>query len=122
MSKLRGDGQARSNQVPLLWGRSDYARQPSVKRGLLVAAGLFVLLGVGVCSFAGVYSIQPIGAIPEGRTLLVVRASGEPFFNSPDAVCLERVGYVSLMCRMMALGQSPTDRILLRLPYIEWTY
>ena len=32
----------------------------------------------------GFYTVQPIGALPEGITLLVWRHSGEPFFNSPD--------------------------------------
>lgn len=70
----------------------------------------------------GFYTIQPIGALPEGKTLLVWRASGEPFFNSPDAVCLDRLGYVNLFCRGLALGDVPVDRILLRLPYWHWAY
>lgn len=72
--------------------------------------------------FCGFYSIPPIGALPEGRTVVVWREGGEPFFNSPDALCLERMGGVSLMCRGMAMGQGPTDRIILRLPYQEWAY
>lgn len=72
--------------------------------------------------FCGFYSIPPIGALPEGGTIVVWRDSGEPFFNSPDALCLERMGSVSLMCRGIAMGQAPTDRIILRLPYMEWAY
>jgi hypothetical protein len=82
---------------------------------ILAVTALFYL-------FLGFYSIQPIGALPEGRTLLVWRGSGEPFFNSPDAVCLDRMGYVSLMCRSVAMGQGPIDRIVLRLPYLAWAY
>jgi len=73
-------------------------------------------------SFCGFYSIQPIGALPEGSTLIVWRASGEPFFNSPDALCLQRMNGVSLLCRAMAMGQAPMDRIILRLPYQTWAY
>lgn len=83
--------------------------------GSAVFAVAFYLL----CGF---YSIQPIGALPEGATAIVWRKSGEPFFNSPDALCLERLGGVSLLCRGMAMGQAPLDRILLRLPYQEWAY
>jgi hypothetical protein len=72
--------------------------------------------------FCGFYSIQPIGALPEGSTILVWRNSGEPIFNSPDAVCLKRTGNVSLMCRGLAMGQAPVDRIVMRLPYIEAAY
>lgn len=70
----------------------------------------------------GLYSIQPIGAVPEGATAIVWREPGEPFFNSADGMCLRRIGSVSLMCRMMAMGTAPKDRILLRLPYQRWAY
>lgn len=85
--------------------------------------------GVGAATSAaafyflcGFYSMQPIGALPDGATAIVWRDSGEPFFNSADALCLERVGGVSLMCRGMAISQAPLDRIILRLPYQEWAY
>jgi hypothetical protein len=85
------------------------------------------LLGGGVFSllfyiFCGFYTVQPIGALPEGATAIVWRDSGEPFFNSADALCLERMGSVSLMCRGMAMVQGPTDRIIVRLPYMHFAY
>lgn len=84
---------------------------------------VIVLIGAGLFyHFCGFYSVQPIGALPEGATAIVWRQSPEPFFNSPDALCLERMGGVSLMCRAMAAGQAPKDRILLRLPYWRWAY
>lgn len=82
---------------------------------------LSILLAIAL-SQIGVYTIQPIGALPEGRTVIIWRASGEPFFNSPDAECLRIQQGVSLLCRGIALGHAPTDRIILRLPYIEWAY
>ena len=72
--------------------------------------------------FCGFYSIQPIGAIPDGRTAIVWRAEGEPFFNSADARCLERLGSVSLFCRAAAMSAAPTSRIIVRLPYQNWAY
>jgi hypothetical protein len=66
--------------------------------------------------------VQPLGALPEGVTLVVWRNSGEPFFNSADATCLRKMGSVSLFCRLMALGQAPKDRIISRLPYWEFAY
>ena len=72
--------------------------------------------------FCGFYTVQPIGALPDGATAIVWRASGEPFFNSADALCLERMGGVSLLCRGMAMGQAPTERIIVRLPYQRWAY
>jgi hypothetical protein len=72
--------------------------------------------------FCGFYTLQPVGALPEGMTAVVWRAEGEPFFNSPDGLCLERTGQVSLICRAMALGKAPKDRILLRLSYMRLAY
>ena len=85
-------------------------------------AALLILAGVAFRLLCGFYTVQPIGALPEGRTLIVWRAAGEPFFNSPDAECLQRTGGVSLMCRLIALGQAPTDRIVVRLPYMRFAY
>lgn len=86
---------------------------------VLIGIAAFAVLFYLLCGF---YSVQPIGALPDGGTAIVWRKSGEPFFNSPDALCLERVGSVSLMCRGMAMVQAPTDRIILRLPYLGWAY
>ncbi len=85
------------------------------------------LLGIGAFLalfyvFCGFYTVQPIGALPEGSTAIVWRDSGEPFFNSADALCLERTGSVSLMCRGMAMGRAPIDRIIVRLPYMHFAY
>ena len=93
---------------------------PRRKAPLLAALAIgFSLLFYAFCGF---YTVQPIGALPDGATAIVWRDSGEPFFNSPDALCLERMGGVSLLCRGMAMTMAPTDRIILRLPYQEWAY
>ncbi|MCP3732996.1 hypothetical protein M9978_21510 [Sphingomonas sp. MG17] len=88
--------------------------------------GWLWLIPLPICAafyfFCGFYTVQPIGALPDGATAIVWRESGEPFFNSADALCLERVGYVSLLCRGMAMGRGPTDRIIVRLPYMDWAY
>jgi hypothetical protein len=88
----------------------------------LILVVLVVVVALIVVSQMGFYTVQPIGTLPQGVTLLVWRASGEPFFNSPDAVCLKVQGNVSLLCRGLALGKAPVDRIILRLPYMEWAY
>lgn len=84
---------------------------------LLVAALLLLLY-----SQLGLYSIQPIGALPQGGTVLVWRRGGEPFFNSPDGACLRAQGSVSLICRLGAMAHAPVDRVILRLPYQSWAY
>lgn len=96
------------------------AASPRRRRWLapLLAAALLLALYTQL----GFYSIQPIGALPEGSTVLVWRQGGEPFFNSPDGTCLRVQDGVSLLCRMAALKVAPTERILLRLPYQSWAY
>ena len=83
---------------------------------LIIAIAVFVWLTMGL------YAIQPIGALPEGVTLVVWRSSNEPFFNSPDAMCLKAQGSVSLLCRGIAVANAPTDRTIIKLPYKEWAY
>lgn len=85
---------------------------------------LLLIAAFSVCfyMFCGVYTVQPMGAVPDGGTIIVWRENGEPFFNSADGACLERTGSVSLLCRMVALGQGPIDRKIMRLPYQRWAY
>jgi hypothetical protein len=97
--------------------------EPRKRRYLwLWALGSFLGFCILFRVFCGFYTIQPIGAAPKGSTVIVWRETGEPFFNSPDALCLERVGSVSLLCRGMAISQAPVDRIIIRLPYWAWAY
>ncbi len=90
-------------------------------------ATLLVLLIAGVIFYNlfGFVAIQPIGAIPDGVTLLVNRSGTQlQFFDSPDAMCLRSQGYVSLLCRVGALAAlgNKKEIIVLRLPYIESFY
>jgi hypothetical protein len=84
---------------------------------------LVTVLVVGVLlTQVGVYSVQPIGALPQGATVIYWRHSNEPFFDSADALSLRATGSVSLLSRLAALGHAPVDRIILRLPYLEAAY
>jgi hypothetical protein len=73
----------------------------------------------------GVFSIQPIGALPDGITFIYYSRSSEmSFFSSPDGLCIQMQGGVSLLCRMTALSAASdlTNRIIIRLPYSRWAY
>jgi hypothetical protein len=73
----------------------------------------------------GVFTIQPIGALPEGVTLIYhSRNPKMAFFSSPDGLCLKIQGSVTLLCRMSALSAVTelTDRVIMKLPYINWAY
>lgn len=70
-----------------------------------------------------VFVIPPIGAIPEGRTLIISKLNKTEFVDSSDAMCERTQGGVSLLCRGMllaAVAQNAT--IYIRLPYSEWLY
>jgi hypothetical protein len=95
---------------------------PVRSKSKTIAIVIIVALLLIVVSRMGFYTVQPIGALPGGVTLIVWRASGEPLFNSPDAVCLKLQEGVSLLCRGLAMAQAPVDRIILRLPYMDWAY
>ena len=94
--------------------------------------GLYILLAFIVifiifCALVrpGVFTIQPIGALPEGVTFIYHSRNSEmPFFSSPDGLCLEMNGGVSLLCRGIAMSASSDliDRIIIRLPYSRWAY
>jgi hypothetical protein len=73
----------------------------------------------------GVFTIQPIGALPEGVTFIYHSRNPEmPFFSSPDGLCLKMQGSVTLLCRaasLSAVGEL-SDRIIIKLPYNRWAY
>jgi hypothetical protein len=67
--------------------------------------------------------IQPIGALPEGRTLVVSRLTNTKLVDSPDAICQRLQGGVSLLCRAMVMGEIAEEAtIYLRLPYSKRLY
>jgi hypothetical protein len=73
----------------------------------------------------GVFTIQPIGALPEGVTLIYHSRKPEmPVFSSPDGLCLQIQGSVNLICRAATLSAAEelADRIIVRLPYSHWAY
>lgn len=90
---------------------------------LIVVAGIFLVVWFLVRP--GVFTVQPIGALPEGVTFIYHSRGPEmPFFSSPDGLCLEMQGSVSLLCRGAALAgvSELTDLIIIRLPYNHWAY
>jgi hypothetical protein len=73
----------------------------------------------------GVFTVQPIGAAPEGLTFLYYgRGPDMPLFASPDGLCLKLDRGVSIWCRATAIaGVAPlTERIIVRLPYSRFAY
>lgn len=99
----------------------------SMKRGrpvkLFIAIGAIVLAGLICAQFFSIYVIQPIGAIPQGRTLIISRLNSLNFIDSADAWCERNMGYVNLLCRSFAMANVvEKSRIVARLPYSQFLY
>ncbi len=92
-----------------------------MKRLLSVISLLVV--GTIASQFVTIFVIQPIGAVPEGRTVIITRLNTMNFIDSADAWCERNIGSVNLLCRgaVMARVANQTT-ILMRLPYSSILY
>lgn len=88
---------------------------------LLVATGVVAALLLIAATQVTLFVVPPIGALPTGKTLLIVRGPNMKFIDSADGMCKRLDGGVSTLCTLVFLGGVFTDRtILARLPYSEW--
>jgi hypothetical protein len=95
---------------------------------LLSAAGVAVWFTFAIWTgYYSVYSIPPSSEDPKGRTLVVSREPGEPMFDSPNVKPAKKPQDPEQKGGM-GFGAAPkgkkpiADRIIIRLPYIEWAY
>jgi hypothetical protein len=91
----------------------------------LLLSLLVVLLISWVLFRPGVFTIQPIEALPEGVTYIYHSRGPEiPFFASADGLCLKRNGELTLLCRAEGISGSAelAERAFIRLPYSRWAY
>jgi hypothetical protein len=87
---------------------------------LLVVAVVLILIGYTQLTF---FVVPPIGAVPDGVTLVMLRGEKTQFIDSADALCERNQGGVSLLCRGIALGAvGKNATILARLPYSSMLY
>lgn len=81
-----------------------------------------IALGIFYWQFT-IFVISPIGALPEGKTLIIYRLNKIEFIDSPDAVCERIQGGVSLLCRGIVIAKvAENSKIVLRLPYSRYLY
>jgi hypothetical protein len=84
------------------------------------AAALACLIGA---QFVTIFVVQPIGAVPEGRTLIISRMTSMYFIDSADAWCERQLGGVNLFCRGAVMARvAKQTTIIARLPYSEMLY
>ena len=105
---------------PRAAGRAKSA--PRTRVAVIVAIGVILVLAL-VSTQVTVFVVQPIGAVPEGRTVLMSRLTNTQFVDSADAICLRIQDGVSLLCRGMVLGRLLEEaHIYFRLPYSRTLY
>lgn len=92
-------------------------------KGAVLALLLFVVFGIIAYTQLTLFVVPPIGALPEGKTVVIWRLNKTKFIDSPDALCERIQGGVSLLCRgAMIAGVVEKSTILMRLPYSESLY
>jgi hypothetical protein len=86
--------------------------------------GIVCMVAVGIgAQFITLFVIQPIGAIPEGRTIIITRLNTMHFIDSADAWCERKMGGVNLLCRGLVTAKVAKEAtILVRLPYSAALY
>lgn len=85
---------------------------------------LLVFAVAGAAPFVlSIFVVQPIGAVPQGVTIVMLRTVNLNFIDSADAFCERTQGKVNLICRMLALGTIGSKAVIIaRLPYSETLY
>ncbi len=90
---------------------------------VLISVTCVAIALIIAAQFVTIFVIQPIGAIPEGRTIIVSRLTKLHFIDSPDALCEREMGGVSLLCRGVVAGRVAREAtIIARLPYSSMLY
>lgn len=101
-----------------------------MKKYIMVIVVLFMFTCVTVWATTFLFVIQPIGAVPDGVTMLLFKPdrlfteTTVPFVCSADGVLLDTIGEVNLLGRDMAMGaivNSAKGKIV-RLPYSHTLY
>ena len=88
-----------------------------------ILISIAVAIAIVIYTQITLFIIQPLGMLPEGKTLVMLRMNKTKFIDSADAICEREMGGVNLICRMgMLAGIGSKGVILLRLPYSESLY
>lgn len=94
-----------------------------MKKTILILTASCICLFMLAYTQITVFVIPPIGAMPEGKTLIISKLNNSSFIESPDAICNRIQGGVSILCRGMTIGKIVSNsKIYLRLPYFDFLY
>lgn len=93
------------------------------KKGTILSLIILAVVVVIAYTQLTLFVVPPIGALPEGKTVVILRLNKTNFIDSPDALCERLQGGVSLLCRgVMMGGVLEKSKIIMRLPYSERLY
>ena len=88
-----------------------------MKKSLIGIVSLFVFTLI-IYTQTTLFIVPPIGAVPEGKTVVMLRLTKLNFIDSADAICAREMGSVNLMCRGMMLGAILSKAtVIVKLPY-----
>jgi len=88
-----------------------------------IFAGACVAILLAASTQITFFLVPPIGAIPEGKTIIITRLNKTQFIDSADAMCERMQGGVSIMCRGITLAAVASKAtIIARLPYSSTLY
>jgi len=97
-----------------------------MKKKLIIGSILILTIGLFFRIFCGIFVIQPIGAIPEGTTIIYWRSSMNlPFIASADGLLDKSGAGVSLLGRGMMLAKVAEpikENEIFRIGYSETIY
>jgi hypothetical protein len=94
-----------------------------MKNGHVIALVITAVLAVVIYTQITFFIIPPIGAMPEGKTVVIARLNKTEFIDSADAMCERMQDGVSILCRAMTIGAVfEKSATLMRLPYSPWLY
>lgn len=100
---------------------TDRKRTGAGHEGLVIVALVVGLVGILAYNSLTIFMVQPIGAVPDGRTVIISRMNKTRFVDSADAMCERDTGSVNLLCRgMMNAAIATKATIYARLPF-SWT-
>lgn len=90
---------------------------------LTIGVIIFAIVLLVAYTQLSIFVIPPIGAIPDGRTLVILRLNKGHFIDSADAMCERLQGGVNLLCRGLLLGGvAKKSTVLMKLPYSKTLY
>tara|TARA_B100000787_G_C16181513_1_gene292116 strand:- start:268 stop:594 length:327 start_codon:yes stop_codon:yes gene_type:complete len=97
-----------------------------MKKKLIISSILILAIGLFFRIFCGIFIIHPIGAIPEGTTIIYWRTGMNlPFIASADGLLDKSGAGVSLWGRGMMLAkvaESIKENEIFRIDYSETIY